>query len=144
MKNDSQNTIFHILLTAGKNRCNYGFFSKKKKKKVKITSMVAWWGNPCLLIFGFFSDAKLWKTIPRIQFSIFFWPSEKIVLTTRKCWWNYGRFSKKKKKKKSENRNNGGTARESPPRDFRIILNAKYFFWWSKVNGKSYSVDRFS
>ncbi len=46
--------------------------------------------------------------------------------------------------KKSENYNNGGMVRESPPRDSRIILNAKYFFWQSKVNGKSYSMDLFS
>ncbi len=46
-------------------------------------------------------------------------------------------------KKKSENYNNGGMAMESPPCDFQIILNAKYFFWRSKVNGKSYSMDRF-
>ncbi len=48
------------------------------------------------------------------------------------------------KKKKGENYNNGGIVRESPPRDFRIILKAKYFFWWSKVNWKSYFMDRFS
>ncbi len=47
-------------------------------------------------------------------------------------------------KKKSENHNNGDMVREFPPRDFQIILNAKYFFWWSKVNGKSYSMDCFS
>ncbi len=41
---------------------------------------------------------------------------------------------------KSENYNNGGMVRESLSLDFRIILNAKYFFWQSKVNRKLYSI----
>ncbi len=46
--------------------------------------------------------------------------------------------------KKSENYNNGGMVRQFQPRDFWIILNAKYFFWRSTVNGKSYPIRRFS
>ncbi len=35
MKNDPQNMIFHLLLTARKNWQNYGFFFQKKTKKQK-------------------------------------------------------------------------------------------------------------
>ncbi len=81
MKNNPQNTIFHLLLTAIGN-C----FNRQKKL------------------------TELW---PFFQ-------------------------------KHSENYNNGGTVREAPHRDFRLILNTKYFFWQLKVNGKLYSMDCFS
>ncbi len=58
-----------------------GHFSKKKKKKKKrekITPLVAPWGDPHFAVFRFFFDAKLWKTVHRIRFSIYFWPPEKI------------------------------------------------------------------
>ncbi len=47
-----QNTIFHLLLTPEKTD---GIMTAPPPKKVRITPMMAWCGNPRLAIFRFFS-----------------------------------------------------------------------------------------
>ncbi len=71
------------------------------------------------LTFGFqiILDAKLWKTIPRIRFSVYFWPQKKLT----EIWL------------------------PPPPKKRKLhqCHNFVNFFWLSKVNGKSDSRDHF-
>ncbi len=81
---------------------------------LKITQIVVWWGNPCLMIFGLFSMLFYVK-----------WRLESDFLLTFDCYtklrelWQFFR-----KKLTIENNMNGDVVRESPPYDFLIIFNA--------------------
>ncbi len=80
-----------------------------------------------MYVFRNFFDAKLWKTIPRIRFSTYFWPPEKIIdgimtVFPKKKWelhvWWHGKGL--------------------PPCDFWIFFNAKLWKTIRRIRFSTY------
>ncbi len=84
--------------------------------QLKITRMVAWWGNPYPMIFWLFSMLFYIKWPIKFKFRINF--------DRQQNWQSYRTFLKEKFGDMIENYTNNGMVRESPPYDFLIIFNA--------------------